>query len=81
MQGNYYGIAPYLVSPCYAASQTWKATTCTEGVAVNNADLVGIPGAVASASAADAIIYVGGIDNTIESEGMVWHLSPCIVNS
>ncbi|TVY71522.1 putative exo-1,4-beta-xylosidase bxlB [Lachnellula suecica] len=69
MQGNYQGAAPYLVSPCYAASQVWTATTCTEGVAVNNADVVGFPGAVTSASVADAIIYVSGIDNTIESEG------------
>jgi len=70
MQGNYEGVAPYLHSPYEAATQIWTATY-TEGVAINNTDLSGIPAALTAASVADAIIYVGGIDNSIESEGHV----------
>jgi len=72
MQGNYQGRAPYLHSPCNAALRVWNATTCTQGVALNNASSTGgILGAVAAARAADAIIFVGGIDNSIESESRV----------
>lgn len=71
MQGNYYGPAPYLHSPLWAAQQT--------GAKVYYA---GVPGGQGDpttdswlpvwnwAEKADVIIYAGGIDNTVESEGM-----------
>ncbi|KAK4545522.1 hypothetical protein LTR36_002872 [Oleoguttula mirabilis] len=71
MQGNYFGIAPYLHSPYYAATQT--------GATVY---LAGVPGGQGDpttnswlpvwdyAEKADVIIYVGGVDISVESEGM-----------
>lgn len=71
MQGNYAGIAPYLHSPLWAAKQT--------GAKVYYA---GVPGGQGDpttdswlpiwdwAPKADVIIFAGGIDNTVESEGM-----------
>ena len=71
MQGNYYGFAPYLHSPLWAAQQT--------GAKVFYA---GVPGGQGDPTTdswlpvwnftekADVIIYAGGIDNGVESEGM-----------
>ena len=71
MQGNYYGIAPYLHSPLYAAQQL--------GIQVNFATGVGGQGdpttnnwmpALEAAANSSIVIYAGGIDNSVESEGM-----------
>lgn len=71
MQGNYYGIAPYLHSPLWALNQT--------GAKVYYAGVPGGQGDPTTASwlpvwgwagKADVIIYAGGIDNTVEAEGM-----------
>ena len=71
MQGSYYGVAPYLHSPLFAAQQT--------GATVYYA---GVPGGQGDpttdswlpvwnwAEKADVMIYAGGIDDTVESEGM-----------
>lgn len=73
MQGNYAGIAPYLHSPLYAAQQL---------VGEDNVYYVGVPGGQGdpttnnwlpvwpAAQKADIIIYAGGIDNSVEAEGM-----------
>lgn len=71
MQGNYFGVAPYLHSPLYAAQQL--------GVQVNYAQGPGGQGdpttnswlpAWQAANKSDIIIYAGGIDISVESEGM-----------
>lgn len=71
MQGNYFGIAPYLHSPLYAAQQL--------GVQVNYAQGPGGQGDPTTdhwlpvwkaASESDIIIYVGGVDISVEAEGM-----------
>ena len=71
MQGNYYGVAPYLHSPLYAAQQL--------GIEVNYAtgpsgqgdpttdNWLPVYEAVAKS---DLIIYMGGIDTSVEAEGM-----------
>lgn len=71
MQGNYAGIAPYLHGPYYAANAT--------GATVY---LAGVPGGQGDpttdswlpvwnyAEKADIIIYAGGVDDTVEAEGM-----------
>ena len=72
MQGNYFGVAPYLHSPLYAAQQL-------SGVTVNYAAGVGGYGdpttddwqtATETAAGADVIIIADGIDVTVEAEGM-----------
>ena len=72
MQGNYHGQAPYLHSPLYAAKQL--------GITVNYAGGPGgqgdpttdswYPSVWDAANRSDIIIYAGGIDNSVESEGM-----------
>lgn len=72
MQGNYAGVAPYLISPL-------QALQSVAGVTVNYAP--GITGgcssgttnmaAVTSAAAeSDVIIFMGGIDNSVEAESL-----------
>ncbi len=69
MQGNYRGQAPYLHSPLYAAQQLTKVYYA-QGISGQNDPTTGAwPLAWDAASQADVIIYVGGIDNEIESEG------------
>ncbi|KAF8196807.1 DHS-like NAD/FAD-binding domain-containing protein [Mycena galopus ATCC 62051] len=60
MQGNYAGIAP----------TAGFNVTLTAGTAINSNNTSGFAAAIAAAQAADAIIYAGGIDDSIEAEGM-----------
>lgn len=69
MQGNYQGIAPFLVSPFDGLSGAGFQVTLVEGTTVTGNDTSGFSPAVAAAKSADAIIFVGGIDETVESEG------------
>ena len=71
MQGSYAGIAPYLHSPTWALEQT--------GAKVYSAAIPGGQGDPTTdswlpvwnwAEKADVLIFAGGIDNTVESEGM-----------
>lgn len=71
MQGNYFGVAPYLHSPLYAAQQL--------GYQVNYAQGPGGQGdpttdswlpVWTAANNSDIIIYIGGIDISVEAEGM-----------
>lgn len=67
MQGNYYGPAPYLISPRQAAEDRGLDFTWAKGVAINAAD-PSSEKALEQAAAAEEIIFMGGIDNTIEAE-------------
>ena len=68
MQGSYAGVAPFLVSPVQGAIKAGFNVTFVPGTAINSSDTSGFAAAVAAAKNADAIIYAGGIDNTIEAE-------------
>lgn len=72
MQGNYFGVAPYLVSPL-------QALTAMDGVTVNfapgiigssSSNVTDIPSVIAAAAESDVILFIGGIDTSIEAEGM-----------
>lgn len=72
MQGNYYGVAPYLHSPLYAAQQLlgndsvfYSAGPGYGDPTTNHWNLIW-----EAAYAADVILYFGGIDTSTESEGM-----------
>jgi beta-D-xylosidase 4 len=69
MQGNYQGTAPYLKSPLTAAKQQWSSVTYAQGTAISSTSTTGFSEAITAAKNADVIIYMGGIDTSIESEG------------
>jgi beta-D-xylosidase 4 len=71
MQGNYFGVAPYLHSPLYAAQGAGFSVAYAAGADINSSNTTGFAAALAIAKAADAIIYLGGIDTSIEAEAMV----------
>lgn len=72
MQGNYYGAAPYLHSPLYAAqtllgndSVFYAAGPGYGNPTTNDWDVIW-----EAAGAADVLLYFSGVDNSVESEGM-----------
>ncbi|KAK3074396.1 hypothetical protein LTR53_003190 [Teratosphaeriaceae sp. CCFEE 6253] len=69
MQGDYSGTAEYLRSPLSAFQNVtgWNVTYAA-GTLINAYNDTGIQAAVDAASTADLIIYLGGIDNSLESE-------------
>ncbi|EGN93476.1 glycoside hydrolase family 3 protein [Serpula lacrymans var. lacrymans S7.3] len=69
MQGNYYGVAPYLISPLMGAVATGYNVTYVFGTNITSNDTSGFAAAIAAAQGADVVIYAGGIDETVESEG------------
>jgi len=69
MQGNYQGVAPYLHSPLEAANAAGFQVTYVQGTDVSNGTS-GVPDAMAAAKMADIVIYVGGIDITVEAESL-----------
>ncbi|KAJ6466495.1 beta-xylosidase [Mycena sanguinolenta] len=70
MQGNYAGVAPFLISPFAAAQAAGFSATLTAGTAINSSSTSGFAAALAAAEAADVVVYAGGIDNSIEAEAM-----------
>jgi beta-D-xylosidase 4 len=71
MQGNYAGSAPYLHSPLYAAQGANFSVMYAQGADINSSNTTGFAAALSIAKQADAIIYAGGIDDSIEAEAMV----------
>ncbi|KAG6865725.1 hypothetical protein C0991_012371 [Blastosporella zonata] len=69
MQGNYEGIAPFLVSPLQGAIDAGYHVTFAEGTTISDTSTSGFAAAVAAAQAADAVIFAGGIDESVEHEG------------
>ncbi|KAF7297762.1 Glycoside hydrolase family 3 protein [Mycena kentingensis (nom. inval.)] len=69
MQGNYEGVAPFLISPLAAARAAGLTVNFAPGAAINSADTSGFAAAIAAAQASDVILYFGGIDLSIEAEG------------
>jgi beta-D-xylosidase 4 len=70
MQGNYYGTAPYLISPLMAFQAAWPKTVYQEGTQIQSNITDGFSDALDAAQNADYIIFCGGIDTSIEAEGM-----------
>ncbi|KAL4891592.1 putative exo-1,4-beta-xylosidase xlnD [Aspergillus ambiguus] len=70
MQGNYYGPAPYLTSPLAALEASDLDVHYAFGTNISSTTTDGFADALAAARRADAIIFAGGIDNTIEDEGL-----------
>ncbi|KAI0066953.1 glycoside hydrolase family 3 protein [Artomyces pyxidatus] len=69
LQGNYNGIAPFLVTPLEGFKTAGFSVNFANGTGISSNDTSGFAAAIAATSHADAIVFVGGIDETIESEG------------
>lgn len=69
LQGNYQGTAPFLISPLQGALNAGFKTTFALGTTTTSNSTTGFAAALAAAQAADAIVFAGGIDETVESEG------------
>ncbi|KAM0510863.1 hypothetical protein ACHAPE_010451 [Trichoderma viride] len=69
MQGNYAGTAPFLVNPLDVFQQKWGNVKYAQGTAINSGDSSGFSAALSAASSSDIIVYLGGIDITVENEG------------
>jgi len=69
MQGDCSGPPKYLRSPLYAFNRhaAWDVTYVM-GTDIDTNDTSGFKAAVAAAKKADIVIYLGGIDNSLESE-------------
>jgi beta-D-xylosidase 4 len=70
MQSNYNGVAPFLISPLEAFQTAGFKVTFESGTAIDTTDTSGFSAALAAAKAADLVVYIGGIDDSIEAEGM-----------
>ncbi|KAJ6594119.1 glycoside hydrolase family 3 protein [Mycena capillaripes] len=70
MQGNYYGTAPFLISPLMGAVTAGYDVTFVEGTSILDTSTDGFASAVAAAHAADVVVYAGGIDESVEAEGL-----------
>ncbi|CAD0094651.1 unnamed protein product, partial [Aureobasidium mustum] len=68
MQGIYAGQAPYIVTPLQAAEANWDNVQYAFGTGVNGSNTTFFSEALEAARSADLIIYMGGIDSTIEQE-------------
>ncbi|KFY65554.1 hypothetical protein V496_02497 [Pseudogymnoascus sp. VKM F-4515 (FW-2607)] len=68
MQGGYSGKAPYLHSPLDAfQAQGWKVNYAA-GTEINDASTNGFAAALEAAKKSDLVVYLGGIDGSIENE-------------
>ncbi|KAG5950580.1 hypothetical protein E4U53_004816 [Claviceps sorghi] len=68
MQGNYDGTAPFLISPLVAFQKRWPKLQFAPGTDINSTNTTGFADALDIAKAADLVIFMGGIDATIERE-------------
>ena len=68
--GNYHGVPTHYVSPLSAFQSAWSSVVYAQGTEINTNDTSGFSAALAVASKADYVIYLGGIDETIEAEGL-----------
>ncbi|KAJ0425033.1 glycoside hydrolase superfamily [Aspergillus carlsbadensis] len=70
LQGNYFGPAPYLISPLAAFKSSDLEVHYSFGTNMSSSSESGFADALTAARNADAILFFGGIDNTIEAEAM-----------
>nr|CUT08920.1 beta-xylosidase B [Blastobotrys adeninivorans] len=70
MQGNYFGPAPYVITPLQAAKSMGLKATYAFGTNISSTSKEFFDDALKVAKESDEIIFFGGIDNTIEAEGM-----------
>ncbi|KZV77767.1 glycoside hydrolase family 3 protein [Peniophora sp. CONT] len=70
MQGNYEGPPPFFITPLQGLQDAGFNVTFSQGTSVDDPLTDGFPPAMAAAQDADVIVFAGGIDNSVEAEGM-----------
>jgi len=68
MQGNYFGAAPFIVTPLQGAVTAGFRVQYAHGTDVGGTSDAGFKEAINIGKSADVIIFAGGIDHTIEDE-------------
>ncbi|KAI0379051.1 glycoside hydrolase family 3 protein [Hypomontagnella monticulosa] len=68
MQGNYYGIAQSISTVVNAFKTAGYEVSNAQGCAITGTSTSGFSAALSAASAADAIVFVGGMDTSVEAE-------------
>ncbi|TCD62590.1 hypothetical protein EIP91_006664 [Steccherinum ochraceum] len=68
LQGNYFGVAPYIISPLLGAQNSGFEVEYVLGTNVTGNSTAGFADALAAAKSADAVIFAGGLDETVERE-------------
>ncbi len=69
MQGNYAGTAPFLVSPLSVFQRKWRNVKFVQGADINSENTDRFAAAISAAQSSDYIVYMGGIDTSVENEG------------
>ncbi|CAK5281791.1 unnamed protein product [Mycena citricolor] len=71
MQGNYYGVPPFLITPALGASAAGYEVDFVPGMSsVTDTSTGGFADAITAAKAADVVVFIGGIDDSVEAEGL-----------
>jgi beta-D-xylosidase 4 len=70
LQGNYFSTPPYLITPLAAAKSAGFHVNFAQGTDILTSSTAGFADALAAARKSDVIVFMGGIDNTIEAEGV-----------
>jgi beta-D-xylosidase 4 len=70
MLGNYFGIPPYHVTPLDAVKELGLEVSFYDQIPMNATNSTGIEEALEAAKDADTVLYFGGIDQSIEEEGL-----------
>jgi beta-D-xylosidase 4 len=70
MQGNYFGTAPFIVTPFQGAVDAGFEVQSSAGTDISGTSDAGFADAINVAQASDIIVFAGGIDNTIERESL-----------
>jgi beta-D-xylosidase 4 len=69
MEGNYFGAAPFVVTPVQGAITAGFDVRSAHGTDVSGTSDAGFAEAIEIVGSSDVAIFVGGIDHTIEDEG------------
>lgn len=70
MLGNYFTTPPYTISPLDAFQISGRTVRYALGTGISSANTTFFGEALEAARSSDVIVFVGGIDNTIESEAL-----------
>jgi beta-D-xylosidase 4 len=69
MQGNYFGTAPFIVTPFQGAMDAgFDKVMSATGTSISSTSDAGFAAAIDAANSSDIIVFTGGINNSIEAE-------------
>ena len=68
MQGNFFGVAPFLISPFQGAQEARFEVESVLGTSTTTNDTSGFAAAVEAAARADVVVFAGGLDESVEAE-------------